>query len=342
MIRHEIIRLWIAGLVPLLLSGHAVAASEIQGPTSGYVFDASRGQVLPINGRPGGATLGEAVAPGVRLKQAAIAPEGFAVGVDLDGTVLLISSFQAPRASVTQLAFASTSPDLLFLNGAGTAALYWRTKKVAQLVTGLPDNPGISPVVDLSQIPGDISAITSDPTGSYLLVAAGSQGSGGIYRAGADGKSTVQLLVPGVSPVAIQFVHAGKDAAVLDQGANQLFLIQDVLGAAEQQVLAGAKDGLHAPLQLAAGGDGNYFLVGNVGETSVRMVHMQGNFAVSVDAVELPSVPAQLAMLTTDLFLVSAGDDSSRPWYVLDVSATPAAYFIPAAPEVRRRAERGR
>ncbi len=306
-------------------------SAGVSGPVSGYVFDEAVGQVRPILGLPGGAVLGAPVVLPFTLKRAVVASSGFLVGVAPSGQVVVVTTLDGAEPAITPIDQVDANPDQVVLNQSATAVvLSWRDSAKVQVIRGLPGNPEVSAAMDLSQLPGDVLAVATDSTGADLLVGVSRQGSGGVYLVRVSRDSVaVKFLGPAVRPVAVQFLHAGRDAVIADQGANQVFLIKDVAGAAEQRILASAIDGLHAPAMLAASEDKDYVLAGNADGDHLFVVSLQNDFASTVQAVDLPGAATQLTRLAgPHLYLLS--QVSSSPQYVFDNSQQPRTYFVPA------------
>ena len=60
-----------------------------------------------------------------------------------------------------------------------------------------------------------------------------------VYRATpGDASTSVSALATGIRPAAVQFLPNGLDAVVVDEGADQVFLIANVSTAPEERVLA--------------------------------------------------------------------------------------------------------
>jgi len=318
-----------ASLIPaMLVCASATLVAGISGPVSGYLFDDATGQIRPIVGIPGGAVTGAAVTLPFALKQAVISPAGVGIGVSDSGQVFVISALNANEPKLTQLAGVDDNPNIIVLSQTGTAAaLYWKDGAKAQVFAHLPDHP-YATSLDLSAIPGEILAIAPDNTGSYLLAAAtSSQNSGAVYRATpGDSYTWISALATGIRPSAVQFLPNGLDAAVVDEGADQVFLIANVSTAPEQRVLAISADGVHGPTVVTTGDD--YVLAGNADSPALILIGLRNGFTSTIQAVDLPCPPARLSRLAAPhLYLL--GGTSSGPIYLLDNTQSPITYFVP-------------
>ena len=315
-------------ILAMVVCASATLIAGISGPVSGYLFDDATGQIRPIVGIPGGAVMGTAVTLPFALKQAVISPAGVGIGVSDSGQVFVISALNANEPKLTQLVGIDDNPNIIALSQTGTsAALYWKDGAKAQVFAQLPDHPsGTS--LDLSAIPGEILAVAPDNTGSYLLAAASrSRRSGAVYRVTPGNAYTlVSALATGIRPAAVQFLPNGLDAVVVDEGADQVFLIANVSTAPEQRVLAISADGVHEPTVVTTGDD--YVLAGNAVSPALILIGLRNGFTSTIQAVGLPCPPARLSQLgAPNLYLL--GGTSSGPIYLLDNAQSPTTYFVP-------------
>jgi hypothetical protein len=315
-------------ILALAVSASVKLVAGISGPVSGYVFDDATSQIRPIVGIPGGAVMGTAVTLPFTLKQAVISPAGIGIGVSDVGQVFVITALSADEPKLTQLVGIDDNPNLIVLSRAGTAAaLYWKDGAKAEVYAHLPDHPyGTS--LDFSGIPGEILAIAPDNTGSYLLATAtSSQNSGAVYRvAPGDSYTWVSTLATGVRPAAVQFLPNGLDAVVVDEGADQVFLIANVSTAPEQRVLAISADGVHTPTVVTT--DDDSILAGTSDSPTLILIGLRDGFTSTIQAVDLPCPPVRLSQLgAPHLYLL--GGSSAGPIYLLDNTQSPMSYFVP-------------
>jgi hypothetical protein len=232
----------------------------VAGPTSGLVFDQAAGALRPIQGVPGGATLGNGILLSYPVNWLVVAPRlDSAVVAAQDGSLHFLnlaagSVSELPLPGITQV------PNGVVYSPSGTAAalLY---RRQAQVVTGFPGSPAAGKTMpleaafdsrDLTSTRSFIGTLALSDDGAVLLEASG----GTVRLAGATGRSRL------ISGVMTAFAPGGHDAAVAD-GAG-VTLVRDVDGSAQSTVLA--TDGLAQPVGLAFSADGTtVFAAGSAG-----------------------------------------------------------------------------
>jgi len=308
-----------------VIGAAAADSGKVRGPVAGYILDARARSLRPVNGIPGGATLGPPLQLGFRLNLAAVSAEkDFAV----------VTEFRKAAAPVLVKALSSGSPVIVPLAGSiqataldlsdgGNAVV---VSSVAggrlQLITGLPDSPVVLPAVDVSGWSGGIVAAAVDPSGMQVLAAAGD---GSIYLYAVQGQALSDAQWVGRVPGAAALAFAATGTGVVGSATSgDVMVFRGLGGVPTVSRAAGAADGIESVRALRpAGPDGICVVEGPSGKAGI--------IDVSAPAVHWlsPSGPASRCdrVNASVLALNQAGRD---PLLLLDSSGVPGVFFVPA------------
>jgi len=205
----------------LAISGWAQPSAGVAGPVTGFIFRCAGGRVRPMLGIPGAAYLGQAVASG--LGAASVAPDGStALAVQPGGKLVVYYGLRNATPAAAAVAGAIAGADhFAWADNSATAAIYSSRTSQGQVVTSLAHSPAAAAAIDLSGLPGQVTALAFD--GQRLILAVASNDSGGIYLAGAS--SGVQRIASAANPSAISW--AGGSLYFADNQSQQLFQVQN-------------------------------------------------------------------------------------------------------------------
>ncbi len=295
--------------------------SAVRGPWLGLVFDEAARSVRPVLGLPGAATLGAALKAPFALERAVAAHRAaFALGVDgRDGAVILITG-----AGARKLRGVAAAPgEIVFSPSASTAALYYGDRDVIEVVRGLPEHPEVAGSLDAAVLPGPLSALAVSDDGLVLAGCQAGPDSAVVYRFRLRRQSGAVLS--GRRVAAIAFVGSSEDALVADAAAHLVYRLRNGGGAA---VIAGAAEGISAPVALGASVDGKRAAVANGGGGPVLVLDLQSGAATPVAcACKVSEVEP---MAGNAVFRLT---DASQPrMWVLDADGGhPRVVFVPQA-----------
>jgi hypothetical protein len=165
----------------LAISGWAQPSAGVAGPVTGFIFDAQSGAVRPMLGIPGAAYLGNGVAIG--LDAASVAPDGSAaLAVERGGKLMLYTGLRNAHPAALAVAGAIPSPDRFVWAADGSAAAVYSSRAgQAQILTGLAQSPVAAAPINLSSLPGQVTALAFD--GLRLIVAVASPDGHPAHRA---------------------------------------------------------------------------------------------------------------------------------------------------------------
>ncbi len=311
------------------------ASAGLRGPVMGYVLDGPMQAIRPINGIPGSSTLGPAVALPFPAAAAAFSPRGdFALAVSAadDHKVYLLRNLGAVSPAADVIDGALSGADRVLLNAdASAAVLLSSDARRAQLVRGLPGSPSAGPPLDLSSIPGSITALAVDRAATNILIAATDGGQGAIYFGAADPPADPalrpRLIANFGSPTALALLHGDQDAIIADAAVNRLTLLHNFAGTPEAFLLAGERDGVSGPAGLQVSPDGRKLYIANGGSRTLSVWNFE---AQSMEAsFPLDAEPTRLVPLQAPSTFV-LNEAGENPLLLLDAAENLAVYFVPA------------
>jgi hypothetical protein len=306
-------------LVLTSLAGAVLQAqqSRVEGPVSGYVFDSSAQGLRPILGVPGASLFGKPVDFGFAISSAYAAPrQDAALVVAADGSLHVFALDRGTAAEQTIQNLVS-SPQRVLFSPSGTSAAIFAGGSI-EVVTGLPNSPGVSGGVDLpaGTVP-DSLAVSDD--GSVLLVSANQAIH--LYGSFAD----MGKLMDTAGPAMVAFASGGHDAAIDDPTGAGVVLYRDLTGAGASQVVAAPDDTISASSALAFSADGKSLLLASSTGQSVTSIDLA---AGARNAIACTCSPNTLSRMGNLFRLNDLGTD---PVWLLDPGATnPQIVFVPA------------
>ena len=311
---------WFA--VVLLLVPGLVVGATIRGPELGFVFDSAKGELRPILGIPGAAVLGQPLALGVDVRKVAISPlEDYVLAVAGEHNQAMVFAMGHPALTPVMVQGADRSADQMVISAGGrAAALYYKARNRIEVVTGLPAAPKVSSELYVSAAQ-TLTAIAVGDDGHTVLAAATDR----VFQVTAGGE--IPLLAE-LGHVAAITLSASGTALLADRDRNQIHRVRGIGAGIETDVVAGAKDGISAPVAVAVSDDGSRAFVANAKPGTVSIINLKAETAVR--SIACACTPSGLERL--------AGDDtfrltemSSKPMWMLDARGTePRILFVPA------------
>jgi DNA-binding beta-propeller fold protein YncE len=313
-------------LCALAAAGCAETPAGVSGPVTGFVFDSQAGAIRAMRGIPGAAYLGSPLVS--RVDAASVSPDGSAALAAQAGRLMLYTGLRgaAPVSAAIQGAIAGADRFAWAPDG-GAAAVYASKSGQAQILTGLAQSPAAGAPIDLSGIAGSVTALAFD--GQRLIVAAASDGAGGIYTASAQ--SPAQRVASAASPSAIAL--AGADLYFADNQTQQIWQVRSYAGT-PAAVLFSNDSAIATPAGLQLSADGKRLYVANAGSRKLAVYDVASRAAVA--SLDLAFTPTGLDRFgSASVFLLNGGGHG--PLYVLNDSAQPAVYFVPAPAKAQPR-----
>ena len=316
-------------LVALLAVGLPIPAAfsaenRIEGPVTGYFFDAPTGSVRAIAGTPGAAWLSDAVMSGIDAVW--MAPGGSTGLVLKDGALGFFRyAGDSPSFTVLQPAPAATDQVAWSQDGQG-AVLYSSARNVLQVVTGFPDSPALGPEIDLAQTGGVVSQLRLSARARHAAVIVNHDGASSLYLLQDLGPTTLVDLISDAGPM--DFSSDGRSLYVIDRAANQLVKVpvaapQD----AQTIVLADSAISPGAFAGLLASPDGKQLYATLPDDTAALALETTG--WTTVFRTDLEFSPSSLECVSASLYVLASPRDRGSPVWLLNGS-TGNVYFVPA------------
>ncbi len=304
-------QVWFGLLLIPLLAGQTLPAPSLRGPLMGWVFDGGAGALRPVWGVPGASLLGDKLASPAFSGAAVCPAKDYALVTDAGGAASIL---RLTGGTLAPLAGALGSPSRIVLSSGGDAAVLFRAEgRALQVAAGLPAAPSVTsrPYPAGASAPAAL-AVSDD--GEAVLAAWDET----LLLIGKEGAHS--LAVPG-AVVALSF-RAGTHDALAATAGGEVWLIAAANGEPRYRRVAGAQDGISAPLAAEFSRDGaRAFVAGANGVTAVDL----GTGAAT--AVACRCTPTGLLRLDGNaLFLLTAG----KPIIAMDGSGDqPRVWLVP-------------
>src|SRR5882724_3141352 len=236
-------RFWLT--FALLTAPAAVYPASLEGPRMGMVFDTSIRALRPIFGIPGASIMGDPLKMELDLRRVAISPQqDYALAAQGDHNEIVVLRFD--RAPMTSPLIPGThrGPDQMVFSPRGrVAAVHYKDRNRIQVLSGLPASPKVVDELYLSRS-GEVPVLT------------------GVRKASAITLTTARL------------------ALVADGATNQIHRLLNLTSALETDILAGAAQGIAAPVAVAVSSDSRRAFVANGKSGTVAILDLQGKTPV--------------------------------------------------------------
>ncbi len=271
-------------------------------------------------GIPGAAYLGAPLVSSV--DGAAVAPDGSAVLATQAGRLMLYTGLRGSTVVAAAVQGAISGVDHFAWAPDGSAAAVYASKSgQAQILANLTQSPAAGAPIDLSAIPGPVTALVFD--GQRLVAGAASDGSGGIYVASAQ--SPLQRIASAGNPAAIAL--AGADLYYADNQSQQIWQVQNY--ARTPAAVVFAKDsGISTPAGLQISADGKRLYVANSGSRKLAVYDVASR--TPIESLDLVFTPTRLDRFGAASAFVLNGTGQGPVYVLTDGAQEPAVYFVPA------------
>ena len=313
-------------LTIVALAPAAAQQAQLSGPVSGFIFDSEAQAIRPIIGIPGASYIGDALIADLDL--AAVAPNGKMALALRRGDLLLIRTLDAAAPAPQLVREGLGKPDQIVWNSdSSAAALYTSANAAVQICRNLDATPTMDEPLDLSRLPGPLTALALPASARFVLGGVGGD-AGGIYLAPADG-TPARFLTPLNRPVALALARGDRDVFAADGASGEILEIRRYEDAPEIVTFASAGPGLEDLVGLALAADEKTLFVASRSAKEVAAY----STASPGEALRMPLdfEPSFMQPVKAgSLFLLSTGSPGKRPFLVLDAGQAPAVYFVPA------------
>jgi hypothetical protein len=257
--------------------GAAQLSANLTRPFVGYVFDDDSRALRPIYGVLGNATVGAAADLGFAPPWALMLDANHAIVSAGASSEALIVNLESNPIAKAPISGAPANPSRAAVSYQGTsAAFYYASAQQVILVTGLPQKPVVSQRFDLSRLDRPLTQLAVSNDGNLIVFAIAEEGTEAVYG-WTPSWSDARFLAAAASVSGLVITGSGA-AIVADRGADEVFAIWDVSGAAVRQSLAGVKEGVSSPAGVAVGKN-NRIYVGNAGSATVTALDSDGRYS---------------------------------------------------------------
>lgn len=309
-----------AALLPLVVSA---AGTSMRSPVSGYVFDAEKGIIRPLNGLPGAALLGGAMEAPEALAKVFFGPrQATAVAVSRPGTSYHVR-LDGSNATFTALPDLQMNPDLVAFTPDGkSAVVYEAATRRYRLLTGLSDAPAAGESAALPELPGEITALALNPAAVTLAAAVRTGDAAAVYAINLEMAET-SFVSDALSVETLSFSDSGS-LLFADRGSDRVLTAASSAAGWQVSVVADGRDGLAGPAGAEFSGGAVVILSGS--EIVLRQAGVLTRIALPVKALRLAPMAAP------GLLYLDAKDEllGAAPLHLLDLSGEARVVFVPA------------
>ncbi len=190
-------------------------------------------------------------------------------------------------------------------------------------MTGLAKSPVAGAPIDLSGLPGQVSALAFD--GQRLIVGVASGGSGGVYLA--SSQSAPERIAVSASPSAIAL--AGSSLYFADNQSQQIWQVQSY-ATAPAAISFASDSSIDSPAGLGVSADGQRLFVANAGNRKLAVYDIVSRAALQ--SVDLPFTPTRIDLFGDASVFLLNGIGQGPLYVVRDGGAGKAAVFFVPAP----------
>jgi hypothetical protein len=206
---------------------------------------------------------------------------------------------------------------------ARAAAVYAAQRAQIQIVTGVSQAPSAGVAIDVSGLPGRISALAFD--GLKVLIAVASADAGGIYAVSAG--AVPQRLASSPNPSAM--VVVGPDVYFADGQTQQIWQVQSYAAQPAAVLFNADSSVLSTPVGMEISPDGKRLYIADSG-TRKLAVYDTGTRAL-VRSLDLSFTPTMLNRLDRSALVLDTAGQDDGPLHVLSDGGSDeaAVYFVP-------------
>jgi len=327
------LRIWIGMSLIIALPVFDLVAqngSSLNGPSLGFVSDDKGTKIWPLLGILGAAIPGQPLALPESITNAAISPEqDYALAISTLTGQPVIVRLDSPNLTSTPLPGGRPNPVLIAMSPTGAGvALYEKSSRVLQLISGLPATPQIVSELDTSSLDGDVQEIAVSDDAKIALMLVGNESRTIWTIQGSGAMSTVSAI----RPAHIAFIAHRTDALIADDATQEVFLLRDLdqvpVRTPGAVLWRGADRQFSA---IAASRDGRSLYIAQHGSDEIFIVDLQTQ---ETTALHCQCKPTTLSPLKGPSVFRLNGL-SNGPISVLDASSpSPRTLFIPLDPSV--------
>jgi len=326
------LRIWVGtGLLVALPALYSAAqnGSTLNGPSLGFVSDDKGITIWPLLGIPGASVFGPALALPESVTNAAISPQqDYVLAISAATGQPVVIRLDAQNLTSTPLVGSRSNPGVIAISPTGSsAALYEKSSRVLQLVSGLPAAPQVAHELDTSSLDGDVLDIAVNDDASVALVLAGNE-SRKLWTIQGDGSIAP---VSAIQPSRVAFIAHRSDAVIADDATQEVFLLQSLDQGPVRMPGVVLRNGDRQFSAITASRDGRSLYIAQQGSEDISIVDLQTRETTVLSCACKPT--AFFPLRGNSVFRLNGL--SNGPISVLDAStSSPRTLFIPVDPNV--------
>lgn len=293
--------------------------TQLRGPAASLVYDPPTSSLRPFYGLPGASYLGPPVTGAVEL--ASLSPNGRLALYRAEGAWRLLRGLGTESTEEFVLTDVMEDAAGALWASDSSAAVLSSSNGRLQRLSGLAGELRLEVPIDLSALGESVTVLAAGKDASRIALSAVGPDGATLYLV--QGSDAPLSLAAMTQPAAAVFI--ADTLYVADKAANRIMEFRG----SEGLLLAGESDGVLSPVALAASGDGKHLYCALESRRIVQAYDLAARVLTSETAVEI--TPERLRPLAGHAGFVLA--DRSRaddPLWILDVSAAPTNYFVPA------------
>jgi hypothetical protein len=292
-------------------------------PVIGYVYDAAPGQVRPLAGTPGAATVGSGVAVGAFEKALMPGDGSFAVVSSPGSDALQFLRFSGSGVETSSIENVPPTFEKASLSvGASSALLYAAGCDCVRVVSELRGAPKLLRTLSLPQ-GAEVRTLAVDDKATAAAIAIRIDGGSKVLLYGGDSETATAEL--GLWADALAFDEAGARLLVVETAARKLHLISNVAQSPTLDEILSERDGLSSPSAAAFASEGTVLL--SDADAGVFVWNESGRTSRLIECLCKPSALERTA--SAGMYRLSALERGAV--WLLDFSVeTPRTFFIPA------------
>jgi hypothetical protein len=312
----------------------SAAGQVLNGPIAGYVFDPPTGSFRAVQGFPGSASLGPALAQG--FNYGSVAPlKNYAIAFE-KSQIKLVIGLGTGHVSVMSIAAVLAKAEGVAWSGDGsTAVIYSRTGNWLQILTGFPAtvsgcgargcSPAVVESVEVSAMHATLSSVALDAHGTQVALGVTGERAG-VYVS-TDRRGFV-LLLRTSHPSSLSFSDDGSELYAIDESNADL----SAVNLRNLSVRSNSLTGLQDPFAIKFGRDASGLAVVYVASRKNR--HFRTYTATNqrlMGDIALSFIPTRIDELGTKSFLLSSRTKAGDPLWLFSSSPPTGVYFVPSS-----------
>lgn len=298
-------------------------------PIIGHVFDGNKQQIRSILGIPGAARVADPIPLNANAENAILsASGGLAIASVTGGDAAMLVRPVDSEPTLTAISGSMKTFNAGAFSPSGTSALlYGKDCTCLQVAVSFADSPNVSRVIDITSLPGDITALAVNDDATFAAVAVAGLDDGSqpaqVFVIDLNSDAAPRLVMTS-SASGLAFSPSGKDLAVVDARTHSLSLVQDVTADSAVMNVIGEPDGLAMPSAVLYLNAATVLVADRSGQ--VLLVDLQ---AKQLKAIPCNCRPTALEMMELKSTYRLTGPETGAVWILTLGDSDPVVRFVP-------------